>query len=212
MGVAMAFMLLMQLPNLLTNLWLRDTLPSPNPNAPPKELETALKTWHARRVAKERQIVALVDAAHRYVPFLWLPQGAKALAEQRAGPAVFGALGMFAIGALGLARAYRGTLRFYQGGETKKPARALSPARTTGRDKRILVERLLPVVPEEAAALGLASVRSMSRAPEVKMALAANVLVFALIGATMFLPRGGSQAPGILPRSSSPTSSDTAFR
>jgi hypothetical protein len=183
-GVAMTFMVLAQLPNLLTNLWLRGEMPSPNAS------RSEFDAWRARRAAKEQRMFAMIDAAHCYVPFLWLPQGAKGLAEHRAGPAVFGALGMFAIGALGLARAYRGTLRFYQGGETKKPARAPSPARTTGGDKRILVERLLPLVPEEAAALGLAGLRSMSRAPEVKMALATNVVIFAVLGVTAFLPSG----------------------
>ena len=39
--------------------------------------------------------------------------------------------------------------------------------------------------------MGLASLRSMSRTTEVKMALAMNVVMFAIIGATVFLPRGG---------------------
>jgi hypothetical protein len=198
-GVTMVFLVCSQLPNLLTNLWLRGEMPSAHATA--KDIDA----WAARRAAQRRRTAAVFDAAHCYVPLLWLPQGAKALAEHRPWPAALGALGMAAIGALGLARAYRGTLRFYRGAETKKPLRATSPARTRVAGRRILVERALPLVPEEAAAVGLAGLRSMSRAPEVKMALAANVFIFGALGATAMLPRGGN-----LPDSARPFIASTA--
>ena len=55
-----------------------------------------------RRLAGERrQTLARIEAVHRYVPLLWLPQGAEALAQDNVWPAVWGAFGMAAIGALG---------------------------------------------------------------------------------------------------------------
>jgi hypothetical protein len=184
MGVTMAFVLLAQLPNLMTNFWFRGrhTLrPTPaTVNAP------------VGGDAAEARTVALLDVAHRYVPLLWLPEGARALTEGRAWPAIGCALGMLAMGAWGLARAYRGTLRFYRGGDSKKRVPPPSVVPATHAARKILVERTLPAIPEEAAALALASFRGMSRAPEVKMALATNVVIFAILGASILMRRTGA--------------------
>jgi hypothetical protein len=180
MGVTMSLVLLSQLPNLVMNLAIRDRMPRPGHT--PAAVQ---QTQHdpAKRFNPEQTI----DSVNLYVPLLWLPYGAKALAQHHIWPAVWGAFGMFAIGAWGLAQGYRSTLRFYVGGKVRKLAPPPPVARTIRRGKRILVERVIPAVPEEAGALALASLRSMTRAPEVKMSLATNVMVFVLLGAGMFL-------------------------
>ena len=206
-GVTMSFLVCSQLPNLLTNVWAarRDT-------AAGNSTRQGVRCQAGACAAQQRSHRRRVDAAHCYVPLLWLPQGAKALAEHRPWPAVLGALGMAAIGALGLARAYRGTLRFYREAPKRRSrCDAMSPARTRGAGQRILSEPALPLVPEEAAAVALASFRSMSRAPEVKMALAANVFIFGAFGATR-MPHQGRNCrtrPGLslpAPRSPRPSS------
>ncbi len=50
---------------------------------------------------------------------------------------------------------------------------------------RILLERTLPVVSEEAGALALASFRSLMRATEVKMALAINLVWLLIFGVSL---------------------------
>jgi hypothetical protein len=194
-GVTMGLVLLSQLPNLLTNVWFR----SSRPNLPQHASPAQIQEWARHGAGEASQTDALLNAAHRYVPFLWLPQGAKKLAEGNPWPAVWGALGMLAIGALGLRRAYRGTLRLYQGGENNKPAAAPSTMRPTAARRKLLVEQVLPAIPEEAAAVALASFRSMTRAPEVKMALAMNALFFVVIGASVLVHRPAELPAGFRP-------------
>ena len=120
---------------------------------------------------------------HPWVPLLWLPYGVRGLASGNVLPALGGTLGMFAIGWLGLSWAYRSTLRFYRGDERVK-LRPAKPAAATAPEKpvRNWVTARLPWVTEDTAALALAQVRSMSRAPEVRM-----ILAFGLFGALAFL-------------------------
>jgi len=186
MGVTFAFILLAQLPNLASNVWLRPG--SQGGGADPRE--------RAERRARDRQAreraIGLFTTAHRFVPPLWLSGGARALAEGRVGPALLGTAGLAFLGALGLRRAYRSTLRFYRGGDpsgaTPAPAKVPPPARYGGA---LLVERRIPLVPEEAGALALANLRSMMRAPEVKMALSLNVVIFGIIGVGLLMRRSG---------------------
>jgi hypothetical protein len=183
LGVTMMLVLLSQLPNLLTNVWFNHRLATRPPAG------EQLVEWRKQQAEDDERKFAMIKEAHQYVPLFWLPNGAKGLMEGRAWPAVWGAFGMFAIGAWGLAHAYRSTLRFYLGGKIKKLAPTPSAVRSTHAGRRILVERRVPAVPEAAGAMAMASIRSMLRAPEVKMSLGANVLVFLFLGASMFLRR-----------------------
>ncbi len=193
-GIMIVFMLLAQLPNLLMNLRLGRMANHPPANA------AEIQAWITRRAEEQRQTLVAFDWVNRCLPLLWLPLGAKTLAEGRPWPALLGACGMIVLGAWGLARAYRGTLRFYQGGETQRPVAAPvaapTPASKVDSGNTILVEWRLPAIPEEAAATALASFRSMSRAPEVKMALTTTVIMLMAVGSSMFLVR---RAPGLRP-------------
>ena len=148
----------------------------------------------AREPADAPQTARLLQ---RFVPPFWVAAGAQALAERRAGPALFGTAGCLVLGAIGLARAYRLTVRHYRGeaGAARPTRRPEAPAAEPAeRDPRgLLVERRLPGVPEEAAALALASLQSLLRAPEVKLALAGSAILPAIvIGSILFrdAPRG----------------------
>ena len=191
MGVTLAFILLSQLPNLAMNVWSH-----PGQHPPVQTPEAAAE--RAERLAKEgEQVAIIVRAVHQVVPLLWLPNGARGLAEGRVGPALWGALGMIAIGSWGFGRAYRGAVRFYQGVETRKPLPVSNAVKSVKGRRTNLVERNVPFFPQQAATLGLATLRSMSRAPEVKMALTVNVVIFGVMGAGALI-RGTGPMPAEL--------------
>ena len=142
--------------------------------------------------------------------------GAKGLAEGRAWPALLGTFGAMFIGALGLRRAYRSTVRFYQG-ETGGKASARAPARrtasvsgaggaaatagstTSARDASHFLERTLPGIPEQATAVALATLRGMLRAPEVKMQWGTSFVVTLLVGAPLLFRAASSLSDATKP-------------
>ena len=125
-----------------------------------------MQEWQKRQAEEHERTIAIVRRrSHSYVPLLWLPYGAK---SPGGGPRLagrfWGAFGMFAIGAWGLTHAYRSTLRFYLGGKTKKAAPTPSAARTVrSRPRESWSNGGCRLVPEEAPALAMASLRSMLR-------------------------------------------------
>ncbi len=198
MGITLAFVLLGQGPNLYFNVIRRNAGPSPRTAATPEEAQRRRED----RSAAMRKLRDRLFTAQRFIPPLWLPAGTQALAEGRALPAVLGTLGCFTLGALGLRRAYRSTVRFYQG-ETggKAVARTgtapVSPAAAAAARAGVrFLELRLPIVPEQAAALALATLRSLLRAPEVKMAWASSFIVTVILGSSLFL-RSASKIPDV---------------
>jgi hypothetical protein len=192
MGITMVVIVIAQLPNLYFNVIQRADRPARGATA-----DERARQRQARDAAREREFNEFLTV-QRLIPPLWVPVGAGALAQGRAMPAVFGTLGCLGIGALGLRRAYRSTRRFYQGESGgRAPARqAPSSAATDSRGKqgRLLVERSLRGVPEQAAAVALATWQSMLRAPEVKMQFATSFVVSVLVGGS-FLFRAGAEVP-----------------
>lgn len=175
MGVTMFVVVLAQLPNLLMNVWHDDA----------RRIGAAV----AHDSGKSAHVVQLFALANRYTPPLWLPQGAQALQAGRIWPGLLATAGMGLLGLLGLARAYQLTRRFLLGDDARK---TVVPSATVAKTAhavrgRLLVERTLPLVPDQAAAVAFANLRSMLRAPEVKMALLANVVIFVLLAGGIFL-------------------------
>src|SRR5262249_53594642 len=131
--------------------------------------------------------------ANAVLPVGWLPLGVRALAGGRAWPAALGLLGMSAIGAASLGRAYRTAVGQYQGRGTGRSGRADRPAdvpRPRREGRGLLVEARLPGLSEPVAAVALASFRSLLRAPEAKMALLTPLIMTAAFGSAMV---GGRQ-------------------
>src|SRR5690606_29708712 len=159
MALIAIFVIAAQLPNIAMQVWLR-------------------KGGNKARPPGRARMTAVSDAVHRYMPFLWLSQSAKALAEGRPLPALAFTAGMAAIGALGLGQAYRSTLRFHTGANRRRlPARAEAAgapatsavgADSAARGRRSLLERTLPAPSEEAPPAAPASRPSTSRAPAVR--------------------------------------------
>jgi hypothetical protein len=106
-------------------------------------------------------------------------------------PALWGGVGMFVVGWIGLSRAYRATLRFYRADEKAKPVAAGASPPKSAKPARNWAEGRLPWIPEDAAALAWAQFRSMTRAPEVRMMLAMGLFLSIFIPLMIFW-RGGS--------------------
>lgn len=174
-AISFAFVLLAQAPNIYFNVIARHRH-SQQKRAPGRTQQEA-----------RQQFIA----AQKYIPLLWLPMGAHALAEGDPLPAILGTLGGVAIGALGLRRAYRSTVRFYRAETTGKTAAQIEPAPTENafepsvkKGSRFL-ELQIPALPEQAVALGLATFRSLLRAPEVKMAWATSFVATLIVGGSL---------------------------
>jgi ABC-2 type transport system permease protein len=133
---------------------------------------------------------------HLLFPPGWVGYGAMTLKEHHPWPALGATVATWLIGVLGLIRAYRMTLRFYQGADGAAERRPVQ-AQSSGPRGTLLVERHLPGLPEEAAALTLATFRSLTRAPELKMAFIMPVIMAIVLGATRItsLKRGPSGLP-----------------
>jgi len=187
MGLTTAFILLAQAPNLYFNVIRRTDR---------REGET--REERRKRQEWTQDEIDRAIKAQAALPPLWVSIGAKNLAEGRAWPAMLGTLGGLAIGGLGLRRAYRSTLRFYHGetggkASAHKPATARARAPAAGVTSRhSLLSRSLPRVPEQAAAVALATFQSMLRAPEVKMQWATSFLVTVMVGAPLLFRQGST--------------------
>jgi ABC-2 type transport system permease protein len=195
MGITLGFILTAQLPNFYFNVFGRHDRSNRHSGATPEEVQRERET---RQAAERERFAKLVDM-QKFIPPLWLPYGALALAEHRVLPALLGMLGCATLGALGLRRAYRSTLRFYQG-ETGGQAGVRVPQSVTiaestpVKPRRNWLEFRLPAVPESAVAVALGTLRSLLRAPEVKMAWGTAFIVTVLVGASV-LSRGASRMP-----------------
>ena len=124
------------------------------------------------------------------VPPGWMAYGAMAAVRHNVWPGLLGSLGFCLIGGASLRRSYRTTLRFYRG-EYQTGQIAKKKVRSQLPDKRVtyLVERHLPWIPEQAAATALATLRSLMRAPEVKMMLLSTFVFGALFASTLVAGR-----------------------
>jgi hypothetical protein len=195
MCISLSFILLAQGPNLYFNILGRHSAAS----------QKSAGGDDGKRAASLEMFNNLV-AAQGFIPPLWVPVGAQGLAEKHVLPALYGTLGCLGLAALGLRRAYRSSLNFYRGesgGKTaarSKPAgQAARTARATAQSGNRFLEWQLPAVPEQSAALALATLRSLLRAPEVKMALAGSVISILVVGAMIFLRSPPSLAAAAKP-------------
>ncbi|MBE0536750.1 MAG: hypothetical protein IH624_13870 [Phycisphaerae bacterium] len=182
-GVTFTFILLSQLPNLLGNI-LHDHKrhgPGATQSAPSEQTETPNSGGQV--------VPRVIVEAHKYVPFLWVGNGARALAEGSVWPAILGSAGMFILGALGLSRAYRSTVRFYLGQTTRKRSTPRAKEAKVSRAQISFLEKQLPGIPDESAAMALAFFRSLMRAPEVKMMLGTNFMMLLFFGFMILMRR-----------------------
>jgi hypothetical protein len=127
---------------------------------------------------------------NQFIPIGWLPYGILSAAQRSVLPAFLCLTGMALLGSLSLWRAYRTTLRLYQGGFSSGQAPRVRPlpakAKTTDRAAgQTMLEWRLPGVSEPVSAVALAGFRSLLRAPEAKMMLLTPLLMGGIFGAML---------------------------
>jgi hypothetical protein len=187
MCISLAFVLLAQGPNLYFNVF-------QNRHHSGQSSSQGDRNWQNQvRVDDTKKMFQNLDAAQGFIPPLWVSVGARELAQGNPLPAILGTLGCAGIATLGLRRAYRSTVRFYRGETGVKGA---APTHAAAAPKKIpaarsknqtaFLERTIPFAPEQSAALALATLRALLRAPEVKMAWATSLIVTIILGATFF--------------------------
>jgi ABC-2 type transport system permease protein len=141
-----------------------------------------------------RQLEQTVRLVNLCLPPGWLPWGALGLAEGDVLPALLGTLGLALFGTFSLWRSYRTTLRLYRGEFASGSRQAAAPARpaavATGPPRTRMLERQLPVISEQAAAIALAGFRSLLRAPEAKMVLLSPIIMVVVFGSLLFTSNG----------------------
>jgi ABC-2 type transport system permease protein len=192
MGLSAALILVVQVPNIYFNVINRGD----RDEAPAGETREQRSERRARETEENFAVLKWQPA----LPPLWVPVGAQALAEGRVLPALLGTFGVLVIGGLGLRRAYGSTLRFYQGSTggrasagasaATSPSAARAPA-TPVKAGPALVDRSLPGVPDQAAAVALAAFQSMLRAPEIKMQWGTSFLITLFIGGSLLFRSSG---------------------
>jgi ABC-2 type transport system permease protein len=165
--VTMAFVLIAQTPNLI-NLygpWRRH-----NDKAAPLPSRQNVE-----------QTALLVSAV---LPPGWLGYGAMAAAQGRVAPALVATAVFTLVGLVSLRRAYVTTLRLYTGSYSaaRRPRPKTAPAPAVAGPRVTMLDRELPWLPEHAAAVALASFRSLTRAPEARMMLLTPVIMVAVFG------------------------------
>ena len=151
---------------------------------------------------KRPKIPGYVITVHKVVPFLWVGHGAMSLAKGSPWVALLGAAGGFGLGGLGLRRAYRSTVRFYQGQAVPKKPEVTPKVRKAQKSAAAglsFLPQRIPWVGEEASAMALATLRSIARAPEVKMMVAQNLVIFLIFGGSMVFRHSGQVGEAFRP-------------
>lgn len=159
--------LIAQLPNIFFNVIHRTTMRGqPKNGAQMEEKLTAMK--------------GVADKLHYFLPPLWVGWGTRKAADNVWWPAAGSVLFCIAGGAIGLSRAYQSTLRFYRGAGKVAVLRTTAKTESARSTKRPLEGRL-PFLADDISGAGLAFLRSMVRAPELKMALLGPVLMVGVL-------------------------------
>ncbi|MCX7867223.1 hypothetical protein [Limisphaera sp. VF-2] len=106
---------------------------------------------------------------HRWIPLLWPGYGAQAAARNEFGPVAVLLVATAGLAGLGLRWSWRSTLRAYLAEEPVRASLGRFRSRTSGGpQRRTWLERPLPWLPGPVAAVALAQLRSLTRAPEVR--------------------------------------------
>jgi len=181
----LVFVLIVQLPNILTQPW--------------RSRSRDRNVRSQQRLSME-EVGRIAERINRIVPLGWLPYGAMTSSEGRFSPSLLGALGLGLIGAASLRRSYMTTLRLYRGEFTERASVRQRPASRSlsqvSEGSTSFLERRLPWVTEETSAVALACFRSLVRAPEASILLLSPVFMLFIFG-SVFL-RGNASPPELV--------------
>src|SRR5262245_23121239 len=174
----LVFVLIFQLPNLLTQPWRARQSAESRPEMQ-KEIEKLDRALAANEIDKAEyrkqsravrnkyrggpdkleleELAKVARPVNQVVPFGWLAYGAMRLAEGSVLPALLGAFGLTLIAAASLRRSYVTTLRLYRGdfaNERPKRKGSVAVSQTTGASATpAFLEKRLPWLTEEASAV-----------------------------------------------------------
>jgi ABC-2 type transport system permease protein len=140
------------------------------------------------------QIERIARLANVALPVGWLPHGVMSAAEGRVLPSLLGLTGMTLIATVSLWRAYRTTVGQYQGHATnrrRRPAPVVAQGEGSRAPGTLLLEARIPGLSEPAAAIALAGLRSLMRAPEAKMMLLSPLITAVIFGSMLWKGRHG---------------------
>lgn len=148
---------------------------------------------------KLEQVLRTARLLNLVLPPGWLALGAEGLAAGAVLPALLAMAGLTLIGSVSLWRAYKTTLRLYTGqytGKDRKVAAAApkAPAAPPDPSRVTMVERTLPWVGESVSAVATAGFRSLTRAPEAKMAFLAPLIMVVVFGGIIASSGGDPRA------------------
>lgn len=212
--ITFCFLLLVQIPNLLNLSRASDRAERARVRIEMKELREAAQSQGPEQEAAEAELARRqeqearedteldrkVSLVARIVPLGWLPWGVRAIFEGRWPTGLLCALGLATITTASLRRSYRTTLAALVGaggGDARAVPVAAPEVAPPGSDARrapktLLVQRSLPFLDERAAGIAFATMRSLLRAPEMKLMLLSPLLLLVLFGVMLSKhPRGG---------------------
>jgi hypothetical protein len=134
------------------------------------------------------------------LPIGWLPLGVMSAAEGDVVPALLALVGMTLIGSARLWRAYRATVRQYQGQSTgtsarRTPAPAEAAPAPGGKRRELMLEARLPGLSEPVSAVALGGFSTILRAPEAKMILLTPLIMIPIFGSMLLQARPGVPEP-----------------
>ncbi len=178
--ITLVFVLVCQLPNVLLN----SSLPGLG--------QRRAKRFGSQSVSAQREESGLPQTfvqAHLVLPPGWAGYSAMALKQRSVLPALATTALSLLIGSLGLIRAFRLTIRFYRGVDEAGATIPVAQVES-GPRQNLLVERRLPWLPDDVAALTLATFRSALRAPELKMAAVMPLVFGVMLVSTQFARHG----------------------
>ena len=193
--VTFCFIIIFQLPNMISQIFVNRHIHSPKTIVPTQDNQQINHTVN-RGIRKIPEGVLL---AHKIVPFLWVGNGAMSLANGSPWAAILGSAGVFTLGGLGLRRAYRTTIRFYRGAITGKEVKKKNKKEkivTTGKNH---IAESIPFVSDETSALALAYFQNFLRATEIKMAMATNFFMLLFFSTMIFIRHSSNMGDNTKP-------------
>ncbi len=150
---------------------------------------------NAIKAANEESFNNTASMANLALPVGWLPYGASTAARGSIVAPWLCVFGMTAIGCVSLTLSYRSTVRSYTGEHNKMYRPATAKATKSGTRSEML-EKSVPLLTDQQSVITMATLRSLLRAPEAKMALL-TPLIFVFIFGSMALTGQMDKVPAI---------------
>jgi ABC-2 type transport system permease protein len=152
-----------------------------------KRIDEIKRKQRASAQEADQQTLQQLESTARLVNLVlppgWLPLGAMTAAEGNAPAALLAFVGMAGLGAVSLWRAHRTTLRLYTGHFNSGKRRPVAVAAKQAKPATAgMLEWRLPWLSEQASAVALGGLRSLTRAPEAKMILLSPILLVIIFG------------------------------